>query len=63
MVGLCTQNITGERHRILEGVSPWESGLTEEQQGLARQGKLARVWLCGTWTRVLDAASAQPAAK
>lgn len=51
--GICTQNISGEHHRILQGVNPWESGLTDEQREMARTGRLARVFLCGTWTRVL----------
>lgn len=47
--GLCIQNITGERHRVFSAVYPDEAGLTDDQKRLAQQGRLVRLYLCGTW--------------
>ena len=63
MVGLCTQNIIGEHHRILVNVGPWENDLTDEQRALAKVGRLARVYLCGTWTRAPEGVPAVPIAR
>jgi hypothetical protein len=60
LTGICNRSISGEIHRIYEHVHPDEPGLLDDQRMLARSGKLARVFLCGTWTK-LDLSEPEPA--
>lgn len=51
-LGICTQNITGEKHRLTEYVKASDFRIASaEQLELAKQGKLAWVQLCGTWVK------------
>lgn len=52
VIGICTQNITGEKHRLTEYVDAKDFRLyTDAQKALAKDGKLAWVQLCGTWVK------------